>query len=90
MRSRRVTGGLRTGTSDISKLRDRARRLLDLAQRASREGRSDYAALLTQLATEAEQAAQMERRDIDLRRRKRKNASATVAAFRTQERHGVS
>jgi hypothetical protein len=58
MRSRRVTGRLSATTSDIDKLRDRARRLMELARRASGEDRPDYATLLTQLATEArEQAA---------------------------------
>ncbi len=63
MRPRRVTDRLRAARSDIDKLRDRARRLLDLARRASGEARPDYAALLTRFATEArEQAADMERR----------------------------
>jgi len=36
---------------DVAKMRQRASRLLDLATRSRCEGRSDYAGLLTDLAT---------------------------------------
>jgi len=38
--------------SDAAKVRNRASRLLDLATRSRCDGRPDYAALLTTLATE--------------------------------------
>jgi hypothetical protein len=38
--------------SDAAKMRNRASRLLDLATRTRCEGRPDYAALLTTLATD--------------------------------------
>ncbi len=49
--------------SDARKMRSRASRLLDLATRSRREGRPDYASLLTNLATEILEHA----RDIDER-----------------------
>ena len=50
--------------SDIAKMRQRASRLLDLATRSRCEGRSDYASLLTDLATEIlEHARDVEQRN---------------------------
>jgi hypothetical protein len=49
--------------SDPAKMRNRASRLLDLATRSRCEGRPDYAALLTGLATEIlEHARNIEQR----------------------------
>jgi hypothetical protein len=49
--------------SDAEKLRNRAKRLLELATRARCEGRSDYAMLLMQVVSEIfEHAREMERR----------------------------
>jgi hypothetical protein len=48
--------------SDAEKLRNRAKRLLELATRAHNEGRSDYAALLMQIVSEIfEHAREMQR-----------------------------
>jgi hypothetical protein len=50
--------------SDAAKMRQRARRLLDLATRSRCEGRPDYAGLLTDLATEIlEHARNIEQRN---------------------------
>jgi hypothetical protein len=50
--------------SDARKMRNRASRLLDLATRTRCEGRPDFAALLTDLATEIlEHARDIEHRD---------------------------
>jgi hypothetical protein len=50
--------------SDTAKMRQRASRLLDLATRSGYEGRPDFAALLTDLATEIlEHARNIERRN---------------------------
>jgi predicted transcriptional regulator len=52
-----------TRISDADKLRNRARRLLELATRSRCEGRPEYAALLMQVVTEILQHA----RDIEKR-----------------------
>jgi hypothetical protein len=45
---------------DVDRLRNRAKRMMELAQRARREGRGDIARLLAQLASEAlEHATEM-------------------------------
>jgi hypothetical protein len=52
-----------TCISDADRLRDRARRLLELATRSHCEGRSDYAALLMQAVNEIlEHAVEIEER----------------------------
>jgi hypothetical protein len=49
---------------DAKKIRERARRLLDLATRSRCEGRPDFAAFLTDLASEMlEHARDIEQRD---------------------------
>jgi len=53
-----------TRMDDAKKIRERARRLLDLATRSRCEGRPDFAAFLTDLASEMlEHARDIEQRD---------------------------
>jgi hypothetical protein len=65
--------------SDAAKMRQRAKRLLDLAMRSRCEGRPDYASLLTHLATEILEHA----RNIRTADRKRKQ----LAVNRSWERN---
>jgi hypothetical protein len=56
-----------TPDADATKMRERASRLLSLATRSRCEGRPDYAALLTNLATEIlEHARDLEQREDDI------------------------